>query len=442
VRAESTGRSLGKTRVVAPIDGEIETQVVAIGDYVKVGDPLFALVGMSRLRAHLLFPESAANRIRPGLKVALESPAAPGRTIETRIDEIKPTVNAGNRALDAIVRFDSDDGAFRGGGSVNARVVIDVKENALMVPEQSVVLRPAGKVVYVLNEGRVAQRQVETGLKQDGWQEIVKGLAPGEMIAADGAAELRALAELTRIPVTTTLMALGAFPSDHPLSLGMLGMHGGYAPNMAVYNSDCLIAVGARFDDRVTGLSIEKLLPRDLTLADVGCGTGSLTFELARFARKVIGVDLSREMLRRARAIAKERKLGNVEFRQGDALEVPLPSRSVDAAFCVMVLHFVPDPARAIANLCRITRLGGPIILVDLVQHKQDWMREQMAHQWLGFDRPAIERWFRQAGANAVDYELTGSFAGEKLARNGNRPVEIFVARATLPAKAKRKKAS
>ncbi|HEX6297821.1 MAG TPA: efflux RND transporter periplasmic adaptor subunit [Burkholderiales bacterium] len=187
VRAESTGRSLGKTRVVAPIDGEVESQVVATGDYVKVGDPLFTLVGMSRLRAHLLFPESAANRIRPGLKVALESPAAPGRMIQTRIDEIKPTVNAGNRALDAIVRFDSADGALRGGGSVNARVVIDVKENALMVPEQSVVLRPAGKVVYVLNEGRVAQRQVETGLKQDGWQEIVKGLASGEIIAADGA---------------------------------------------------------------------------------------------------------------------------------------------------------------------------------------------------------------------------------------------------------------
>jgi len=187
VRAESTGRSLGKTRVVAPIDGEIETQVVATGDYVKVGDPLFALVGMSRLRAHLLFPESAANRIRPGLKVTLESPAAPGHTVETRIDDIKPTVNAGNRALDAIVRFDSDDGAFRGGGSVNARVVIEVKPDALMVPEQSVVLRPAGKVVYVVTEGRVAQRQVQTGLKQDGWQEIVKGLAAGEVIAADGA---------------------------------------------------------------------------------------------------------------------------------------------------------------------------------------------------------------------------------------------------------------
>lgn len=186
-RADSTGRSLGKTKVVAPIDGEIETQVVAQGDYVKVGDPLFALVGMQRMRAHLRFPESATNRIRPGLKVRLESPAAPGRPVESAIDEIRPTVSAGNRALDAIVRFDTDDGAYRGGGSVNARVVIEVKQDALMVPEQSVVLRPAGKVVYVVSNGRVAQRLVETGLKQDGLQEIVKGLAPGEIIAADGA---------------------------------------------------------------------------------------------------------------------------------------------------------------------------------------------------------------------------------------------------------------
>ncbi|MGH8669985.1 MAG: efflux RND transporter periplasmic adaptor subunit [Burkholderiales bacterium] len=186
-RAESTGRSLGKTRVLAPIDGEIESQVVATGAYVKVGDPLFTLVGMSRMRAHLLFPENAGNRIRPGLKVRLESPAAPGKSVETRIDEIKPTVSAGNRALDAIVRFESDDGAFRGGGSVNARVVLSVKENALMVPEQSVVLRPAGKVVYVIKERRVAQRIVETGLRQDGLQEITTGLAAGEVIATDGA---------------------------------------------------------------------------------------------------------------------------------------------------------------------------------------------------------------------------------------------------------------
>lgn len=186
------------------------------------------------------------------------------------------------------------------------------------------------------------------------------------------------------------------------------------------------------FDDRVTSLAIEKLLPRNLTLADVGCGTGSLTFELARFAGKVIGIDLAREMLRRARAIAKERELRNVEFRQGDALNLPLKSHSVDAAFCVMVLHFLPDPQLAIADLCRITRSGGTVILVDLVKHQQNWMREQMAHRWLGFEKGQIEGWFRDAGVPHLDYELTGAFAGEKMARNGNRPVEIFVARASM----------
>ena len=187
------------------------------------------------------------------------------------------------------------------------------------------------------------------------------------------------------------------------------------------------------FDDRVTSLSIEKLLPRHLVLADIGCGTGSLTVELARFAEKVISVDLSPEMLRRARNVAKERQLGNVEFRQGDALRLPLAARSVDAAFCVMVLHFLSDPLQAIAELCRITQGGGSVIVVDLVEHNQEWMREQMAHRWLGFKKSSIEEWFSDSGVTEMTYELTGAYAGEKLARNGNRPVEIFVAHAVLP---------
>jgi acetolactate synthase I/II/III large subunit len=75
----------------------------------------------------------------------------------------------------------------------------------------------------------------------------------GGVISSDGSPELYELAELTQVPVTQTLMGLGAFPMAHPLSLDMLGMHGTYYANMAVHNSDCLVAVGARFDDRVTG---------------------------------------------------------------------------------------------------------------------------------------------------------------------------------------------
>ncbi|TSA07975.1 MAG: biosynthetic-type acetolactate synthase large subunit [Deltaproteobacteria bacterium] len=77
--------------------------------------------------------------------------------------------------------------------------------------------------------------------------------AGGGIIASNAAAELTGLATLMQIPTTATLMGLGGFPGTHPLWMGMLGMHGTYCSNMAVANSDLLIAVGARFDDRVTG---------------------------------------------------------------------------------------------------------------------------------------------------------------------------------------------
>ncbi|MGC8720778.1 MAG: biosynthetic-type acetolactate synthase large subunit [Thermodesulforhabdaceae bacterium] len=92
--------------------------------------------------------------------------------------------------------------------------------------------------------------------------------AGGGVIHSGAAAELRKLAEMLQIPVTTTLMGLGAFPATlkkgtkefHPLWMGMLGMHGTYCANMAVSNCDLLFAVGARFDDRVTG-KVEAFAP-------------------------------------------------------------------------------------------------------------------------------------------------------------------------------------
>src|SRR5207244_2859131 len=75
----------------------------------------------------------------------------------------------------------------------------------------------------------------------------------GGIVNSGASEELRAFAEHLQLPVTPTLMGLGGFPSAHSLSLGMLGMHGTYTANMAVAESDLLIAVGVRFDDRVTG---------------------------------------------------------------------------------------------------------------------------------------------------------------------------------------------
>jgi len=83
----------------------------------------------------------------------------------------------------------------------------------------------------------------------------------GGCISANASEELTELARKTGIPVTTTLLGLGAFPEDDPLSLGMLGMHGTWYANMAVNECDLLIAVGSRFDDRVTG-KVDAFAPK------------------------------------------------------------------------------------------------------------------------------------------------------------------------------------
>jgi acetolactate synthase-1/2/3 large subunit len=89
--------------------------------------------------------------------------------------------------------------------------------------------------------------------------------AGGGIISSNASKELTLLAEKLGFPVTTTLMGLGGFPGNHSLSLGMLGMHGTYHANMAVMESDLLIAVGARFDDRVTG-KIESFAPQAMII--------------------------------------------------------------------------------------------------------------------------------------------------------------------------------
>lgn len=97
----------------------------------------------------------------------------------------------------------------------------------------------------------------------------------GGVIRARAAAELRALAELTGIPVVTTLMARGAFPDSHPLNLGMPGMHGTVPAVAALQSADLLIAVGTRFDDRVTGkldsfAPNAKVIHADIDPAEIG----------------------------------------------------------------------------------------------------------------------------------------------------------------------------
>ncbi|NLE22001.1 MAG: biosynthetic-type acetolactate synthase large subunit [Actinobacteria bacterium] len=115
----------------------------------------------------------------------------------------------------------------------------------------------------------------------------------GGVVTSDAAAEVLRLAELRRLPVTTTLMGIGGFPETHELSMGMLGMHGTVAANYAVHECDLLIAVGARFDDRVTG-KLKAFAPHarfihiDVDPAEIGKNVVPL-IPIVGQARQVIG---------------------------------------------------------------------------------------------------------------------------------------------------------
>jgi RND family efflux transporter MFP subunit len=185
-RVAAAQRSLAKARIAAPVAGVIQTRGVAPGDFVAVGSPVFLITSDRKLRIHLPFPENMAPRLRPGLAVRLSSPMAPDHAIKAKIDSISPAVGGNSHAMEAIVHV-ANPGGWSEGATVTAEVVLDERPGALMVPELSVVRRPAGEVVYVVSGDVAAQRVVTTGTRHDGLVEILSGLHGGESVAVDGA---------------------------------------------------------------------------------------------------------------------------------------------------------------------------------------------------------------------------------------------------------------
>lgn len=186
---EASTRGVSKTRIVAPVAGRIDQRKVSVGDVLEVGMPVFRLATTKSLRIHLPFPEGVAPRLKAGQPVQLATPTAPDKKVTARVSEIRPMVGTTNRAVEAIVDLDNP-GDWTPGASVNGSVVVAERPDALIVPEQSVVLRPAGEVVYIVKDGKVQQRVVRTGVRQHGYVEILDGLKEGETVAKDGAGYL------------------------------------------------------------------------------------------------------------------------------------------------------------------------------------------------------------------------------------------------------------
>lgn len=158
-------------------------------------------------------------------------------------------------------------------------------------------------------------------------------------------------------------------------------------------------------DDLLRARATAALVSPGLRVADIGTGTGILALELADLGLDVIGIDRSEAMLETARekwAAVTPGATGSIEFRTGDAHELPFETASVDAAFAHMVLHSLEDPERAIQEMARIVRPGGRVILVDFMPHEHQWMKSELGLVWLGFAPETLTCWLDAAGLDAV----------------------------------------
>jgi ubiquinone/menaquinone biosynthesis C-methylase UbiE/DNA-binding transcriptional ArsR family regulator len=198
-------------------------------------------------------------------------------------------------------------------------------------------------------------------------------------------------------------------------------------------------ALRAQLLDQAASLSsLLPLIPRGLRVADIGTGTGGMLPQLAEFADSIVAVDISKEMLRRARARAKALDLRNVEFLKADLQSLPIASGTVDAAFATLVLHHAPNPRAALQEMTRILKPGGTVVIVDLDEHPHEWLRDEQADVWLGFTREEIMGHLASVGLTGAHYRIvsqvdTDRKTGKGAKGNGSGALKLFVASGVVP---------
>lgn len=157
---------------------------------------------------------------------------------------------------------------------------------------------------------------------------------------------------------------------------------------------------GELFGDEFFLWAVLGLIDPTLTVGDLGCGTGQLTETVAPYVRRVISVDGSTDMLDAARQ--RLATAHNVELRKGELENLPIDSGSLDVAMLSLVLHYSPDPSRALAEVGRVVKKNGRVLVVDMLPHDREEYQQQMGHVWLGFSEKQITRFLTSAGFGDV----------------------------------------
>ena len=160
---------------------------------------------------------------------------------------------------------------------------------------------------------------------------------------------------------------------------------------------------GELFGDEFFLWAVLGLIDPTLVVGDLGCGTGQLTETVAPYVRRVISVDGSADMLEAAR-LRLSGAATNVDLRRGELESLPIETGELDVAMLSLVLHYSPEPPRALSEVGRVVRTGGRVLIVDMLPHDRQEYQQQMGHVWLGFSETQITRLL--AGAGFLDVRV------------------------------------
>ena len=174
-------------------------------------------------------------------------------------------------------------------------------------------------------------------------------------------------------------------------------------------SKDYFDRIAGQWDDIRKGLYSESVREKALcaagvkeggTAADIGGGSGFIAEGLVAKGLKVIAVDQSEAMLAEMRG--KFANVEGIEYRVGQAEELPIDDAAVDYAFANMFLHHVESPPVAIGEMTRTLKPGGKLVVTDIDKHEYEFLREEHNDRWMGFDRGDVARWFEEAGLRNV----------------------------------------